>query len=263
MLVTTVYKPEPYHINRAKQLAEQLDIRFVERNKDSIRIMKEKYGTDTVIVVKNNEAKCFIGDNEFFFHPSTSEFRIKRLIRGDNDVMVEACNLRQGDSILDCTLGLSSDAIVASHAVGETGRVVGIESESFLSIIIKDGLKHRISQTDAVTNAMRRVEVINSHHDSYLKSCRDNQFDVVYFDPMFREKVEDAAAIDQFRTMTNAAPLTLEAISEARRVARNRVVLKERTDSGEFHRLGFVPMRRPSSSTTYGIIVCEEEHVHE
>lgn len=41
--------------------------------------------------------------------------------------MLRAAGLSEGDTFLDCTLGLGSDAIIASMAVGETGSVIGIE----------------------------------------------------------------------------------------------------------------------------------------
>lgn len=42
--------------------------------------------------------------------------------------MIQAMDLRPGDSILDYTLGQASDAIVTSYVAGKNGRAAGIES---------------------------------------------------------------------------------------------------------------------------------------
>ena len=63
--------------------------------------------------------------------------------------------------------------------------------------------------------------------------------DVIYFDPMFRHPFAESKNIAPLRPVANKNPLTLETIAEARRVARQRVVLKESGKSREFARLGF------------------------
>lgn len=73
---------------------------------------------------------------KFFFHPNSAMFRAKRMLRGEPDPFVEAAQVEPGDKLLDCTLGLGSDAIIASLAAGELGEVCGIEkarSSLFLS----------------------------------------------------------------------------------------------------------------------------------
>ena len=59
-------------------------------------------------------------------------FRAKRMLRGEPDPFVEAAQVEPGDKLLDCTLGLGSDAIIASLAAGEQGEVCGIEKSPLL-----------------------------------------------------------------------------------------------------------------------------------
>ena len=49
-------------------------------------------------------------------------FRVKRLMRGEHDPFVQATQLESGMTVLDCTLGMASDSIVASYMVGESGK---------------------------------------------------------------------------------------------------------------------------------------------
>jgi hypothetical protein len=48
--------------------------------------------------------------------------------------------------------------------------------------------------------------------------------------------------------------LSRDAVKEALRVCRRKVMMKERNDSTEFDRLGFRRLNRPNSSITYGVI---------
>lgn len=50
--------------------------------------------------------------------------------------MVEAMDLKPKMSVLDCTLGLGTDATVASYIVGENGKVVGLESATLIYLIL-------------------------------------------------------------------------------------------------------------------------------
>lgn len=61
------------------------------------------------------------------FSSEYSDVQSQTLLTGEKEPMLRAAYLSEGDTFLDCTLGLGSDAIIASMAVGETGSVVGIE----------------------------------------------------------------------------------------------------------------------------------------
>ncbi|GAB7388363.1 class I SAM-dependent methyltransferase [Bacillaceae bacterium] len=256
MIVTTAYDPDEAVVCRAKRLAAELRARYVARRKFSLNKIFRQTGADRAVVVSKEGAKLYSrgDDMPFFFHPGTAVVRIKRLKNGDNDSMIEACGLTSGDRFLDCTLGLGADSIVASYVVGTAGKVVGLESERVLAVLVADGLKRWSSDHAEMEEAMRRIEVIHEDHLRYLKHCPDNSFDVVYFDPMFRKPVAGSSGIAPLRRFANRAPLSEEAVREACRVASRCVVLKEANTSGEFARLGFNVLERPNASTVYGVI---------
>ena len=134
---------------------------------------------------------------------------------------------------------MGADAIVESFAVGEEGSVTALEVNPYLAAVVEYGLQNFIDDNDNVVQAMRRVEVVNTDYMDFLKGAADNSFDIVYFDPMFRHPLERSTALNPLRDIADHSEVTLEAVNEARRVARYRVVLKENAKSLEFERLGF------------------------
>jgi hypothetical protein len=73
----------------------------------------------------------------------------------------------------------------------------------------------------------------------FLRQAPSESFDVVYFDPFFRVSVKGADQLAPLRVTGDLNSLDMEAVREACRVARRRVVVKERKGSREFARLGF------------------------
>jgi len=174
--------------------------------------------------------------------------------------MLEAMGLGQGDRVLDCTLGMGSDAIVAAWVVGPSGKVVGIESSPALAEIVRAGLRDYDQADPDVTDAMRSVEVVCAEHLMHLMSCPDRSYDVVYFDPMFREPVRLSPGIAGLRRWACHARLSGNAVREATRVARRRVVIKDRIDGSELDRLGVTTrLGGRGSRVEYGVISLAHE----
>ena len=163
--------------------------------------------------------------------------------------------------ILDCTLVLGSDAIVESFVVGESGKVVALEKNPVLAEIVRHGMKNFSDDNEKVLNAMRRVEIITADYLEFLKSAKTNSFDAVYFDPMFRRPINKSSGINPIRPVADKNPVSIEAIQEACRVAKFRVILKENAKSGEFNRLGFkLAAGGKYSSVSFGVIDLVEEN---
>lgn len=245
-LVTTARRADRALQVAAQELARRYGQPYVPRS----ALATIPVGT----LVVGRDGLRFCGERgELRFHPGLAVVRIKRLRAGEKDHLAEALDLRRGDAVLDCTLGLAADAIVASYVVGEEGAVVGIESSLPLAVLVEQGLRTYRSGRPWVDEAMRRIQVIHADHREYLSACPDRSFDVVYFDPLFRWPVERSSALEPFRPLANPAPLSPEAVAEAKRVARRRVVLKERRGSPEFARLGFkCLLGGQSSRVAYG-----------
>lgn len=98
-------------------------------------------------------------------------------------------------TVLDCTLGMASDSIVASYIVGESGKVTGLEGNEYMAYIMENGLKTWSSSVSEIDEAMQRIDVKQTEHYAFLKQCEDNSYDVVYLDPMFEETVIESDGI--------------------------------------------------------------------
>jgi 16S rRNA (guanine1516-N2)-methyltransferase len=252
VIATTGTDPSPHTREHAKALAARFSLPFVERRDASLAELRRQYGTDEILVVTAKGARLVTSTGQpFFFHPNNAAFRIKRLERGDTDIMLSVCQITPGDHVLDATLGLGADAIVFAHGVGETGRVVGVESVRLIAMLVEEGLRSWQTPSESLRNAMARVEVLNRHHLDYLRELPDRSFDVVYFDPMFSSTVQESSGIQGIRTLANAESVSVEAIHEALRVAKRRVVLKEGKGSQEYRRFGFSPYRIRQHQVVY------------
>lgn len=239
VVVTTIRKVDDELIKRAQHIAAFLNTKYVPRNKAGISKIKQHYNADVVLVVKKDSLILDLLEGEMFFHPNMAQVRIKRLRYGGNDNMLDAMRIEKGMRVLDCTLGFASDAIVSSYGVGESGKVIGLEVNPLISLVVKEGLKTYLPTNYDLKSAMTNIEVINQDYLSYLKEQEDNSFDIIYFDPMFRHALLDSKNLSPLRQLADKEPVSLEAIAEAKRVARYRVVFKENSRSLEFARLGF------------------------
>lgn len=255
IIVTTGRKRSADSVEMARQAAKELGCQFIERGQASVGSMKEVAGADAVLVAKKKQYILHTSDGELFFHPSMAHLRIKNLRLGKNDHLIDAMGIQAGMSVLDCTMGMAADSIVASFIVGAGGRVVALEASPVIAFIIGYGMKHLTAENYAVHEAMRRIEAISTDYLSFLKKQADKSFDVVYFDPMFRHPIETSASLKPLRTVSDHTAVSDEAVAEAKRVAKKRVVLKENSRSLEFERLGFERIEGGKySHVHYGII---------
>lgn len=250
MVVTTSRKARPDEVEYARSIAARLKLPFAPRE-GAIA----DFGARAVLVVTRERLIVETAAGRLFFHPGMARPRIRSIERGEPDVMVEAMKLGPGDTVLDCTLGLGADAIVSSFVVGERGRVVGVEAMPMLAEVVRTGLKKYDPQHNGIRDAMRRIHVVAADHGDYLSGLPDGSFDIVYFDPLFREPVQESVHMRPWRELGVAKPLTRSIIEEACRVARRRVVIKERQGSPVFDELGvdtIVGGRK--SRIAYGVI---------
>lgn len=238
----------------AQQMARCLGAVWRPREGRSLKRMMEETKADAAVVVGWDGAHWEDREgNTFRFHPNLAALRVKELAVGGEDALVTAAGLEPGDRVLDCTLGLGADAIVAAQATGERGEVVGLESQPVIATLVDYGLKHYPARSDRLVQAMRAVRVLCADYRDYLHQQEDRSFDVVLFDPMFRQTVTRSSALQSLKVLANPEPLEQDSVREALRVARKRVVLKERLMSGEFERLGFRVVKE-ASNHAFGIL---------
>jgi len=255
MIVTTAGRTNDNMVEFAIQAANELSIPFVERRKRSIEDIQTVMNDDVLVIGKNRlEIYSLYRKEPFFFHPNSSMFRIKRIMSGEVDPFIQTCGLKNGSTLLDCTLGLGSDSITASFCVGETGKVVGIEGNQYIAYIVAKGLQSWKSDYQVINEAMERVEVVYSDYLSYLQTCPSDSFDVVYFDPMFEESLVESDGISSMKQIALRSPLDSQIIAEAKRVAKTRVVMKDHWKSERFVQLGFTVFKRKTSKFHFGLI---------
>ncbi len=185
---------------------------------------------------------------------SMGQVRMKRVLArraggpvdpSERNPMLEAAELRPGDEVLDATLGLGADALVAAAACGPGGRVLGVEAAAPLAAWVEEGLR-RLPAEPA-----RRVEVRSGSHLALLASLPTGSFDVVLFDPMFRHGREAPGGFDLVRRLADARPLAAAALAEARRVARRWVVVKDGAPGWDLARLGLTPLTSARGAHRY------------
>lgn len=253
LIVTTARKASEHDVQRAHALARAHALSYQERGDASIETLAPD--GDPVLVVGGNGLTLYFQGHTFRYHPGMGVNRIRGLRLGRPDWMVEAMALRPGDHLLDATLGLGSDLLVGSYVVGDQGRAVGLESQSLLALVVEEGMRTYVHDVDDVTRALRRIEVVHTPYQAYLAEAPSKTFDVVYFDPMFVDPVEQSRHMIPIRLLANPEPLDDVSLEQACRVARRCVVVKDRSDgpyvqSGRFDRV----VGGANSRIAYGII---------
>lgn len=254
-IVTTAGRPDEIAKKRAVKAANTLKYQFINRKKRSIANMQQQY--DAAILVAGQERFELYRrgmEKPFFFHPNSASFRLKRLLKGERDPLLEVTQLENGDSFLDCTLGLASDSLIASYAVREAGRVIGVEGDNDIAFIVKEGLKKYEAPFGELQAAMRRIEVKQADAVTFLKSQPDNHWDVVYIDPMFSEPIDESANFTPLRAVGLTSRLTAEWVEEAYRVCKRRVVIKDHYTSPIFKVFQFKQMIRPNTKFHFGYL---------
>lgn len=255
MIITTSYSPNHNLIDRALTLANQYQAQYVSRERNSLAYLQTCDSDECILVVTQDELQLHRKkEKPFFFHPSMAILRIKQLLREGNDSLLNFGQVALGDQVLDCTAGMGADSIVFSYLVGPTGSVIALESEHLLYMMVREGMNQYVTNLLECDLAMRRIQVFYAHHLIYMQQLPAKSLDIVYFDPMFRRPHHRSASLSTIRNLANHEAISIDSITEAKRVARKRIILKENRNSGEFERLGIPIISQTNSPITYGVI---------
>ncbi|WP_342511782.1 class I SAM-dependent methyltransferase [Sporosarcina sp. FSL K6-1522] len=254
-VITTAGRPDERSDHLAKEAASVLGFPIIERKKRSVAKLQEVYDADVLVAGKDRFDLYRMGmDEPFFFHPNSAAFRLKRLVKGEMDPLVEVGQLEKGDTFLDCTLGLASDSIIASFAIGESGIVKGIEADPAVAFITGRGLRSFPSDSEQLTQAMGQIEVIHMEAVDFLHQQADASWDVVYIDPMFHAPIAESSNFTSLRQAGVHHTLTQEWFEQAQRVCKRRVVMKDRFDSPIFEHFHLERRIRPNTKFHFGFI---------
>ncbi|MBE3596163.1 MAG: class I SAM-dependent methyltransferase [Hydrogenibacillus sp.] len=253
LFMTAALDADRERLRDARAIAARYGLTWLPRRRMSIRALMREAGAGLLFVYGQNGLALYdSGGTVYRYHPGTAVVRIKRLMNGNTDLMVEFARLRPGDRVFDATAGMAHDALVAAFVVGPEGEVMAVEKSRVLYILVDHGLKTFDGVDGAVRAAMRRIRLVHGDHAELLPKTPPGSFDVVFFDPMFRRPVGRAVdATPEIHHFGDRAPLSDAAFDAACRVARRAVIVKERPGSDVFRRFGLeVHPRR--ASFTYG-----------
>ncbi|MEK5038593.1 class I SAM-dependent methyltransferase [Sporosarcina sp. FSL K6-3457] len=254
-IITTGGRPDEQSEQLAMEAAEVLGYSIIERKKRSVARLQQEYEADVIVAGKGRFDLYRIGMGEpFFFHPNSAAFRLKRLMKGETDPLVEVAQLKRGDTFLDCTLGLASDSIIASFITGDCGEVKGVEMDSAVAFITKRGLQSFPAESEQLVQAMRRIEVLHADAVGFLREQPDSSWDIVYMDPMFHVPIAESTNFTALRQVGVHSFLTQEWMEQAKRVCKRCVVIKDRFDSPVFEQFHMEQKIRPNTKFHFGII---------
>ncbi len=239
LAVTVTAKQTGRYLVRAREKAQAWGLPFLERPRRTP--LEETLGTvaDALLVLTGEGWKLHDAQDSLAFSPGMGALRIKRLgMPGQpQDVLARLCELKAGDSVLDGTLGLGSDALVCAKVVGPSGRVIGVEASLPLYALASEGLKTPPFEDSAL------IEVRHGHVLEVLETLESHSLDCVIFDPMFDLPKRSTPAFHMLRRYALHEPLDEVTLAEARRVARRWVVVKGGRHGNELTRLGLTELK--------------------
>jgi 16S rRNA (guanine1516-N2)-methyltransferase len=250
----------------ARAKAEEWRLPYFERAaKSSMQLMLETQA-DALFVLAGDGWSLTDAHGSLQFSLGLAHLRIGRLQHQlqQPDQMVQVSGLKEGDSVIDCTLGLGADALVCAHVVGSTGRVIGVEASHALFLLVQTGLERlRGEGSELRTTTPRRsaqqpsvdLTVVHSTAHEFLRTQSDKSADLVFFDPMFSTPKKSSAAFEVLRRYAIHQPLDEATLHEARRVARRQVVIKTGPLDKSLQHLGLTPKPTTRYSTFWWAVV--------
>ena len=251
VIITTSSRVTETLENEALELAEALHLDYVARNKRSLAKLQEEYG-DVLLVTKEGLVLEYANGQSFAFHPDTAMLRIK----APRDPLIELVGPEKR-SVLDTTMGLASDSIVLSFAGHE---VMALESQPLIHTIVARGLQTFDAGNSAVNQAMRRIQTRCTDSLTFLKSQPDQSVDIIYCDPMFSEVITESENLSGLKPLANYQAFSEDFLSECKRVAREKIILKAHFRDPVFEDFGFTRHIRPYQKFHFGEIVLGEKH---
>lgn len=237
----------------AQELAHRFGLAAEERGGRTVEELLVDSGGAPVLLLGKLRAELFLaaspGGPPLAFRASLgmAVLRLQRARLGEEDPLVRAAGLRPGDRVIDATLGLGGDALLASWATGTP--LFGLEASPLLAAFTQASMLRpggRGGLGDDARAAGARVEVHRCDHLELLRRLPDRSCEVVLFDPMFRAAGNAGPLFSLVRAEADHGALRAEALHEARRVATRGVLVKDGLPGAELVRLGLqlLPARR-------------------
>lgn len=209
----------------AQELGQYYGLPYIERqNKGIAKLMRLHDLTALLVLTEDGlAAHCLEQEERLKFHPGMAVPRLRLSKTGQEEPLLKALAPQKGMKILDCTLGLASDAITVALALGEQGRVFGLEASRVIYIVTDHGLKNCTIANKEIQAALKRISVVNQDYRQFLAQCTES-FDAVYFDPMFDHGLYRSQSINALRPFADHSPLSKDCLQAALKIAPKAVV---------------------------------------
>ena len=263
LVVTTARKLTEASVAEAARWSQLLSAPVARRGGRSIEALCRDEQVSGVLVLGGDRPVYYepAAGLEFFFHPNMAAVRVHTIQHGQPDHMIEAMQLAPGDAVLDCTMGRGADAILCAFVVGDSGRVLAIEKVPVIAHLTMEGLHTAEYGSRRLIAAMRRVHARRADYREFLPTCETATFDVVYFDPLFHEPVEQSESMASLRALAHRESVTSADVQAATRVARRRVVVKQRRGTPLWDELGITEVKGGKQSRVeYGVLETGDSH---
>src|SRR5690349_6948700 len=118
LAVTVSGQADEELIYQAQSRAAQWRLPFVPRGRKEPLGPMLRAAADALLVFEREGVSLWDEHGHFSFHPGMAHLRCQRVRSGEGDTLVKMAGLHRGEHVLDCTLGLAQDALVAAVAVG-------------------------------------------------------------------------------------------------------------------------------------------------
>jgi len=230
LAVTTASRFHAGRTAQARALAQTLHAPFIPRRDETLAEVAGFANKTRLLVVEHAGLRLFDlpTGTTYAHHANLLPIRAASWGRGEPDLFVQAAQILPGDAVLDCTLGFGTEATLASLLAGPDGSVTGLESAPALAEVTRAGMQRPARNlSQALADAMRHVHVLTADAGEFLRACPFQSFDIVCFDPFFGERLTGSEqSVSPLALFGDTRPLDFASLTDARRVARRRVVLK-------------------------------------
>lgn len=258
LFVTTASRETPALLAQARQLAAELRCPVLPRHGGGVDALFATHPGAMRAILVQTERLLLVhrGGEQFFAHPGIGYLRFRQVLDGGTDTLLDISGAKPGDTVLDGTLGFASEATLLAHAVGETGRVDGVEAVPELGVVVRAGLQTVQTKLPALNDAMRRVRVVHLGSSAdFLQTLPDNAYDIVYFDPFFETVLSESESFAPLRLFGFHERLAPETLADAVRVARRCVVVKTTRWGNALAQLGITERAESRNGrVAYGMI---------
>lgn len=174
---TGLYQPQAEHWQqRLHQLQVDVELKHVEQI--NARFLRQH--AELALLV--DEHGLWLSANGMKMQPAWQD-EIHRLKRATvkNELIARACQMGKTAKILDATAGLGHDGLLLAWLGAE---VILLERHPILFALLESSLA-QANLDPVLTKVAQRIQVIHVESEHYLAELTQDQFDVIYLDPMF------------------------------------------------------------------------------